>query len=111
VRTYYINEIRAEDIRRLKHYLNQKGHSAPIEDIFWFEVPQELLSETQQEHAEECGPYVFPLETGNSWIMLELLIRPRNALRCSCMDYAAEQQRAHIIRRLEAILEELGIAS
>lgn len=111
MRSYTINEIKSEDIRRLKDYLAQQGHSAPIEDIYWFEVPAELLSETQQEHAGECGPYVFPLETGDTWIMLELLIRPRNAMHCNCIGYAAEEQRSHVIRRLEAILEELRIAS
>ena len=111
MRTYYINEVRPEDIRRLKRYLDQNGHSAPIEDIFWFEVPHELLTETQQEHAPECGPYVFPLETGDTWLMLELLVRPRNVLHCSCMAYAANRQRAHVIQRLDAILLELDIAS
>jgi len=111
VRTYCINEVNSEDIRRLKQYLEQTGHSAPIEDIFWFEVPQELLTDTQKEHAGECGPYVFPLETGDTWLMLELLIRPRNTLHCSCIAYASEAQRTHVIQRLEAILQELEIAS
>lgn len=111
MRTYYINEVNSEDIQRLKDYLAQKGHSAPIEDIYWFEVPRELLTETQQEHAGECGPYVFPLETGDTWVMLELLIRPRNAMHCSCIAYAADGQRSHVIQRLEAILEELEIPS
>ena len=111
MRTYYINEVEIEDIRRLKHYLDQNGHSAPIEDIFWFEVPHELLSETQRAHAPECGPYVFPLETGDTWLMLELLVRPRNAFQCNCIEYAANRQRAHIIQRLDAILQELDIAS
>jgi hypothetical protein len=111
VRTYYVNEVLPEDVQRLKQHLEQNGHGSPIEDVYWFEVPQELLSETQQEHAGECGPFVFPLETGSTWLMLELLIRPRNSFHCSCIAYASAGQRAHVIQRLEAILEELEIRS
>jgi len=111
VRTYYLHDLEPGDIRRLKRHLKDNGHSSPLEDMYWFEMPQELLSQVQREHAEECGPYVFPLETGDTWIMLELLVRPRNALHCSCIHYATDEQRAHIIQRLDAILRELGIAT
>ena len=111
MRAYYIHHVASDDIRRLKRHLSQIGHSSPIEDIYWFEVPTELLTQTQQEHATECGPYVFPLETGETWIMLELLIRPRNAMHCSCIAYANDQQRAFVIQRLDAILQELEIAT
>ena len=111
MRAYSIRELSRQDVQRLKDYLSSQGYGGPIEDIYWFDVPTQHLSSTQQQHLQECGPFVFALETGNTWINLELLVRPRNSLRCSCFQYADMQQMSFVIQHLENILQELDIST
>ncbi len=111
MRAYYIHELAQEDVRRIKDYLTHLGHGGPIEDIYWFELPRERLTDRQRRHHEECGPYVFSLETGSTWIYLELLVRPRSTLYCSCYQYANTQQATFIMHQLEEILTELDIST
>jgi hypothetical protein len=109
VRSYVIEELLPEHVRRLCLHLEREGYKGPIEDIYWFELPRELYTEAQHEHAGECGPYVLSLEAGGSWIKLELLVRARNRLRCSCIAYATPQQRARFIDWLDSVLRNLDI--
>jgi len=38
-----------------------------------------------------------------------LLIRSKQVLRCSCIEYATPDQREHIIRFADRMMEDLGI--
>ena len=58
------------------------------------------------------------LESGRArWISRDLrtsghfllLIRSKQVLRCSCIEYATPDQREHIIRFADRMLEDLGI--
>ena len=107
--SYLIDELKPKEIERIVHYLDYHGYKGPIEDIYWFEIPEHLLSSRQKDHAPECGPYILSLETGKTWIKLELLVRPRSVLRCNCMALANPEQRTYAMNLLEHILLDLGI--
>jgi hypothetical protein len=109
VRVYLIDELRKDQVGHVCSHLEHKGFKGPIKDIYWFEVPFELLASLQQEHFPQCGPYIFSLETGKTWLRLELLVRPKNVVRCECIGYAGPKQRAYIIDRLDEIIRELDI--
>ena len=110
MRSYVIEEIHPDSVRRLCAYLEREGYKGPIEDIYWFELPRELYTQGQEEHRGDCGPYFLSLETGASWIKLELLIRARSRLRCSCIAYATPEQRARFIDWLDSVLRNLDIS-
>ena len=110
MRSYFVDELNGSDMQRLLPHLEAKGLQGSMEDIFWLTLPEDLLSGEQCEHLEHCGPFVASLETGDSWLKVELLIRGRGKLRCSCIAYATAKQRNWLISQVDAMLHELGIA-
>jgi len=97
-------------VQKIKdHFSRHTAYESPIEDIFWINLPQELLTEIQKEHFSSCGPYVMSLEIGDSWIKLELLVRPPSTLSCSCMQYATSEQRKYGMDILDEVFQELQI--
>lgn len=110
MRTYVIDELSAEDIRKVRAALVNRGLAQPIDDLFWIEVPRELLAERQREHFSSCAPFLFSLETNeDGWIKLELLLRSRECIRCACIAYADESQRAFAMNYVDNLLRELDI--
>lgn len=64
-------------------------------DTFWLPVPEHLLGSTQTSHLEQCGPFCLAiiLDDFSSSMRLELLLRPRMSLHCSCFAMADKKQR------------------
>lgn len=83
--------------------------AAALEDMFWLPLPETLYGKEQQEHARQCGPYVCGLELKTQSLSLELLVRARSHLRCSCVLYADTKQRAFCMDWLDTTLRELDI--
>ncbi len=110
MRSYLIEDISRENMDRIRNYLDKHGYRSSIEDLYWIEVPEELLSPIQREHLSSCGPYIFSLETGKDWIKVELLVRPRATLRCQCIRYASREQRRYVIELVDEIIKGLDIA-
>ncbi|ACV68753.1 hypothetical protein [Desulfohalobium retbaense] len=109
MRNYYIDELDPEALKRFAKHLKNNGFQGSLEDIYWLEVPHDLLTEEQADHFESCGPYVMTLECGPEWINLELLVRARSRLRCSCIAYAEPEQRAYAVETVDTMLKELDI--
>ncbi len=107
--SYLIDELKPQEIERIIHYLEYHGYKGPIKDIYWIEIPNHLLNPTQKNHVSECGPYILSLETGKTWIKLELLVRPRNTLHCTCMALANPEQRSYGMNLLDHIFMDLGL--
>lgn len=109
MRYYLIDELYEEDIKRIEKALNDKGYAGGVEGIWYLPVPEDLLTDEQREHMAECGPYILALETGETWLKMELLVRARNKLRCSCLSYAASALRMRMIDFLDQFIRELDI--
>jgi hypothetical protein len=109
MRTYLIDELLPDKVEKFKEHLVREKLSGPIEDIFWLVIPEELLTKEQVEHQSDCGPFFFSLETGESWLKLELLARCRGRIRCSCISYATPEQRHWVIELLDAMLRSQDI--
>ncbi|MFP4392474.1 MAG: hypothetical protein ACOC43_07260 [Desulfohalobiaceae bacterium] len=109
MRSYFIEEIEPDKLQKLAKQLQDKGYQGPIDDIYWFQLPMQVLTATQQDHFQACGPYIVSLELGQDWLKLELLLRARNTFRCSCVGYADSRQRDYCIQLLEDLLAQHGI--
>ena len=109
MRNYLINDIYESDLARLCAHLKDLGSADALDGLYWLDLPDELLSAEQLEHFSECGPYSLALECQDDWANLELLVRSRRKLRCSCVAYANEDQRVFMMNRLDIIFSELGI--
>jgi len=110
MRAYQIDELTREDVEKIEARLVQKGWTGSIRGMFYVPIPEEFLGEEQREHLDSCGPFFLPLETGDGWIRLELLVRARQILRCSCVAYANGAMREHMIDTLDILVRELDIA-
>ncbi len=107
MRLFVLDELDPVWIKGLQSKLEQMGHQGSIKDIYWFELPEKILTPKQQEHFQSCGPYVLSLETGKSSLKLELLVRARNSLRCTCTGLLTREQRIYALDHLEGILAEI----
>lgn len=104
MKSYFIDELRKEEVERFEKSLKQKGYKNPITDIFWIEIPNDLLTMKQKEHLSSCGPYIFSVELGRDWIKVELLVRPTGKIRCQCISYATTEQRNYVISLIDNML-------
>ena len=109
MRSYFIDELLPQDVARIEEALTLKGYAGGLSGIYFLPIPQELYNAEQVEHAAECGPYCLAIETGTDWLKLELLVRGRGKLRCSCIAYCEPEARNAMIDRLDKLIRELDI--
>jgi hypothetical protein len=110
MKQYVIDELRQEDHRTLKKYLDEEFGQAAIEGIYWIAVDSKLLTATQRQH-KDCQPHYLALDLKTGHLACELLVRTKNRMRCDCIQYATEQQRNWLIELIDTVFDRLGIAS
>ncbi len=108
MRQLLYDEISVSDMEKVRAHLAEHAMPGPINDIYFVEFPEDLLEGDQRTH-EACAPFVFAIETGQNWFKTELLVRSRNTLRCSCVQYAGKEQTDFIFRFNERLIEQCGI--
>ena len=110
MRSYLIDEISAPDMDRVREYLKEKAIISGLEQVFWVQMPDDLLNETQLKH-RECSPHVFAVELGEDWLRLEFFVRSLKSMRCTCPGYATSAQRDHVISFAHEMIRSLGIST
>jgi len=114
MRSYLIEDLVDKDCQAIVAAFEELGFRGPIDDIYYLPLPAELLQREQQEHLEECGPYFMALECikkeDENSLKLELLVRGRKKMRCSCISYATPDQRAHMLEYLDQFIDELEVS-
>jgi hypothetical protein len=108
MRSYIVQEINSSDMDKVLETLGREAYKVPMDGIFWFLVPENLLSSRQKEH-KDCGPHYLALETGQDWLKLELLVRCRQKLRCDCISYCTPDQREFMIEYLDQLIRNQDI--
>ena len=105
MRQFLVDELSREERDNLDSYLKRTVKTAPMEGMYWLEVPRDLWSEAQQGH-DECGPFYFGIELGRDKILFELLVRSESNLHCSCISYASDAQRRFLLQFIDRMLAE-----
>lgn len=108
MRQYLLDEIARNDIPRAREYLNDHAIAAGLEDIWWVDLPEDLLSPEQFSH-RDCRPFRFAVEVGDNFVRFEFLIRSLQTMRCTCIGYATRQQRDFILAFADKLVDELGL--
>lgn len=108
MKQYVIDELRPGEYNKIKSYCDEKFGKSAIADIYWIPVKDEYLTEEQRRH-KDCSPHCFAVVLEENLLACEFLIRTKNRVRCSCMGYAGERLRAHIIQFADDLFETLGI--
>lgn len=109
MRSYSVTDLFPEDVEKLKKLLTSKGYAGSMDDFFWIPLPDSLREPEQRDHADECGPFCFALDVERTYVTMELLVRARNKIRCSCVTYATPAQRAFAIDTLDGFFKDLDI--
>jgi hypothetical protein len=108
MRQYLLDEISRGDILRIREYLNVHALAAGLEDIWWVDLNEDLLSPDQFTH-QDCRPFRFAVELGDNFVRFEFLIRSQQTMRCACIGYATRTQRDFILAFADRLVEELGL--
>lgn len=117
MRSYLIEDLVEDDLKKIGAALEELEFRGPLDGIYYLPLPEDLLQPEQKKHLDECGPYFMALELvegasdmSECQVKLELLVRARNKIRCSCVSYATAPQRKHMIDYLDQFVEELEIS-
>ena len=108
MKQYILDEIARADLPRIKEYLDGKALPSGLQGVWWVELGQEQLSDTQLAHAD-CQPHCFAVELGRDFIKFEFLIRSRQTMRCSCVAYATTPQRDWIMDFADELVADLEL--
>ena len=108
MKQYVIDEIRPQDYKEIKSYLDSNFGEPELGNLYWLPLNKEVLTPVQASH-ESCQPFVVALELEPAKLTCELLIRTRQRVRCDCIGYATEGQRNWIVDSIDAVFEKLGI--
>lgn len=108
MKQYIIDELRPDDYRKIKDYLDENFKSSDVDGIYWIQIDHNLLTKVQAQHGD-CQPFYFAVDLEPNLIAFEFLVRTRNRVRCNCMEYATEQQRNWLIRFADSIFERFNI--
>ena len=85
-----IDELSPMERDNIDSYLNRTLQKGPMIGLYWLELPADLLSPIQHEHAS-CGPFNIGIEVEKSSVRFELLVRSTSNLHCKCTHYATQQ--------------------
>ncbi len=108
MRQYLLDEIRRDDLSRIRDYLNEHAGASGLEDVWWVDLAEDLLSPEQFSHPEH-HPFRFAVELGDKFVRFEFLIRSRETMRCSCIGYATRPQRDFILAFADRLVEDLAL--
>jgi hypothetical protein len=108
MKQYMIDQLREEDFQKLEEHLNRRTDTGELPGIYWVPIPETLYEGPQREHTD-CQPFYFAVNLDVTAISFEFLIRTRSRLRCSCIQYANDKQRAYILDYADKLLGQLQI--
>ncbi len=109
MKQYVIDELRHNDLEKIKNYFKANSKLSSIDVIYWVFLPDDILTDLQKGHVE-CQSYYFAVNIEKNYLSCELLVRSEKVMRCSCIGYATKQQYDWIIEYLDLILLKLNIS-
>ena len=108
MKQYVIDELRPDDHKKLKAYLDENLNSSNIDGIYWIPLEQKDLTDVQAGHTD-CQPFYFAIELESETLACELLIRTKNRVRCDCISYATVDQLSWLVRFVDGMFGKLEI--
>lgn len=108
MRQYVVDELRADEVEKIKEYLDKYCDLSDMVGLYWLKIPGDILSPTQYEH-KSCQPHCSAIELGDKWVKFEMLVRSRQKIRCECVCYATTQQRTFLLSFVDNLLDKTGI--
>jgi hypothetical protein len=110
MKQYIIDELRPDDHKKLRAYLDENLESSRIEGIYWLPLELKVLTDVQRGHTD-CQPFYFAIELEAENLACELLVRTKSRVRCDCINYATATQLNWLIQVVDGMFEKLKIIS
>jgi hypothetical protein len=108
MKQYVIDAFRPEDHQKVKEHLDDIYGPVEMGGIYWVPLAADVLTEIQQQHTD-CQPFYVAIELQEDQLALELLVRTKHRVRCSCIAYATENQRTWMMDLVDTIFQRLDI--
>jgi hypothetical protein len=108
MRQYLLDEIRPQEMEAVRAYLKERATPSSLAEIFWLEVPRDLLSPVQWEH-HDCGPHYLAIEVGKDFLKFECLVRSQKRFRCDCIEYATDSQEDFLMAFARRLIQDLNL--
>jgi len=110
MRQIVIDELSPMERDNIDSYLKRSIKRGPMVGLYWLQLPDDLLSATQQEHTEH-GPFYLAVELTNTSVTFELLVRSQTNLHCNCIAHATSSQRQFVLDFIDRMVTEEFITS
>ncbi len=90
-----LEELNSPELARLRAFLGERCQPASLPGTYWLMLPAALQTSAQSAHSASCGPFCLAilLDDITASLKLELLVRPRMTLHCSCFAVVDKKQR------------------
>ena len=108
MKQYVVDELRPDDFRKLKEYLDANFAVPGFDGLYWVPLDERYYAEVQVSHSD-CQPFYFALELTSERLACELLVRTNNRSRCNCIQYATESQFRWLLQVVDTFFDRLGI--
>ena len=108
MRQLYWDELLPSDVGRIRDWLEDNAQSATVGDVFWVNLPRELLT-PEQEAEKDSHPFCFAVELGRDDVRFEFLIRSRKVMRSPAAGYATGAQLRFTMEFADRLLQELDV--
>lgn len=108
MRSFYIDELSEVEVIKIRLHFEKKALSSQIEDIWWVEIPLDLLTVSQRRQ-KDLRPFVFTVELGESWLKIEFLIRSLKTLNREWQAFCSPTQRQYILSFVDTLIDDLEI--
>lgn len=108
MKQYLIDELRRDDHKKLKAYLDDNLLPSSFDCTYWLKLDKKILTPLQKKH-ETCYPHVFAIVLEEKHMTCEFLVRIKKKMKCDCMAYATYEQQNWLIKKIDTILEKLNI--
>ena len=108
MRSIVIDELREDDLAKLAEHLNQVLKPTAMPDVFWLELPDDLLT-PEQTSCSDCRPHRISVVLDEDSLRLELLVRSASSLRCKCTGYTSKAQRDFCLNFVDKLIEDLDL--
>jgi hypothetical protein len=108
MRVITLDELNSNEVENCREYLSKLTTPGPIEDLYWYYLPEDLLTDTQKSLNKEKGPYKISIEIGNTFVKFELLVRA-DMIHNEGAESVNIEQLVHLYKFIDKMTKELKL--
>ncbi|MDR2200152.1 MAG: hypothetical protein LBR53_12030 [Deltaproteobacteria bacterium] len=110
MRVITLDELTPDEINKLRDYIEKIAVSSSLEDLYWYYLPYEILSEKQKQLNSEKGPYKISIEIARNYIKFELVVRA-DMIHNEGGGIVTINQLIHIYQLIDKMADDLNLTT